>query len=155
MDIPDSKQFHMEALENLRSQMRSSQDRMSRDDQISAFLQRNGYQLADAEPLAQDASFRRYLRLTRGPRPAILMDAPPPEDIRPFVRGAFIFPDEAPRQSFTGFPRKVGADLPVCPDAGQAGRSAPTAGRTAPYLVCHGRYRHVNHYNRTEPRFSS
>ena len=38
------------------------------------------------EPLAQDASFRRYLRLTGGPRPAVLMDAPPPEDIRPFVR---------------------------------------------------------------------
>jgi aminoglycoside/choline kinase family phosphotransferase len=59
---------------------------MNRDTRISAFLGRNGYARAKAEPLAQDASFRRYLRLSRGPRPAILMDAPPPEDIRPFVR---------------------------------------------------------------------
>src|SRR5664279_2500988 len=58
---------------------------MTRDDRIAVFLARNGYQPADAEPLAQDASFRRYLRI-RGPRPAVLMDAPPPEDVRPFLR---------------------------------------------------------------------
>jgi len=59
---------------------------MSRDAQIKVFLDRHGYGSARAEPLAQDASFRRYLRLTGGPRPAVLMDAPPPEDLRPFVR---------------------------------------------------------------------
>jgi aminoglycoside/choline kinase family phosphotransferase len=59
---------------------------MSRDALIAAFLARHGYGDAGAEPLAQDASFRRYLRLTGGPRPAVLMDAPPPEDIRPFLR---------------------------------------------------------------------
>ena len=53
---------------------------------IAAFLARHGYGAARAEPLAQDASFRRYLRLSGGPRPAVLMDAPPPEDIRPFMR---------------------------------------------------------------------
>jgi aminoglycoside/choline kinase family phosphotransferase len=58
---------------------------MSRDSLIAAFLDRHGYGAARAEPLAQDASFRRYLRLTGGPCPAVLMDAPPPEDIRPFV----------------------------------------------------------------------
>jgi N-acetylmuramate 1-kinase len=58
---------------------------MSRDRLIAAFLTRHGYGGARAEPLAQDASFRRYLRLIGGPRPAVLMDAPPPEDIRPFV----------------------------------------------------------------------
>lgn len=58
---------------------------MTRDSLITAFLARNGFILADAEPLAQDASLRRYLRL-RVPRPAVLMDAPPPEDIRPFLR---------------------------------------------------------------------
>lgn len=52
---------------------------------IAAFLARNGASAADAEPLAQDASFRRYLRLHR-PRPAVLMDAPPPEDVRSFLR---------------------------------------------------------------------
>jgi hypothetical protein len=61
---------------------------MNRDELVSAFLERSGYAQAHAEPLAQDASFRRYLRLARGPRPAILMDAPPPEDVRPFVRVA-------------------------------------------------------------------
>ncbi len=58
---------------------------MSREKLIAAFLERHGYGAAHAEPLAQDASFRRYLRLTGGPRPVVLMDAPPPEDIRPFV----------------------------------------------------------------------
>jgi aminoglycoside/choline kinase family phosphotransferase len=58
---------------------------MNRDDLIAAFLARNGYSPSDAEPLAQDASFRRYLRI-RGDRPAILMDAPPPEDVGPFLR---------------------------------------------------------------------
>jgi aminoglycoside/choline kinase family phosphotransferase len=59
---------------------------MNRAGLIAAFLARHGYGATRAEPLAQDASFRRYLRLTGGPRPAILMDAPPPEDIRPFVQ---------------------------------------------------------------------
>jgi hypothetical protein len=58
---------------------------MTRDDLIAAFLARHGYPPADVEPLAQDASFRRYLRI-RGDRPAVLMDAPPPEDVAPFVR---------------------------------------------------------------------
>ena len=59
---------------------------MTRDTMIATFLSRHGYGEARAAPLAQDASFRRYLRLVGGPRPAMLMDAPPPEDIRPFVR---------------------------------------------------------------------
>jgi N-acetylmuramate 1-kinase len=59
---------------------------MSRERLIAAFLDRHGYAAARAEPLAQDASFRRYLRLIGGPRPAVLMDAPPPEDVGAFVR---------------------------------------------------------------------
>src|ERR1700761_4023184 len=58
---------------------------MSRDDLIAVFLARNGFAPSELEPLAQDASFRRYLRI-RGARPAVLMDAPPPEDVRPFLR---------------------------------------------------------------------
>jgi aminoglycoside/choline kinase family phosphotransferase len=49
---------------------------------IERFLAANGHALRDARPLAPDASFRRYLRLNG----AILMDAPPPEDTRPFLR---------------------------------------------------------------------
>ena len=59
---------------------------MSRDALIAEFLRRLGYGDAVVAPLAQDASFRRYLRITGGPRPAVLMDAPPPEDIAGFVR---------------------------------------------------------------------
>src|ERR1700735_4390954 len=59
---------------------------MSRAVLVTTFLIRHGYGSASVAPLAQDASFRRYLRLVGGPRPAVLMDAPPPEDIRPFVR---------------------------------------------------------------------
>ena len=41
---------------------------------------------ARIEPLAGDASFRRYFRVVHGDRTAVLMDAPPPqEDVRPFV----------------------------------------------------------------------
>jgi len=39
MDLPESKQFHLEALENLRSQLRSSQDRVSRDQSEKVYLQ--------------------------------------------------------------------------------------------------------------------
>ncbi len=59
---------------------------MTRERLIRAFLECHGYGAARAERLAQDASFRRYLRLIGGPRPAVLMDAPPPENIRPFLR---------------------------------------------------------------------
>lgn len=49
------------------------------------FLRAHGFGAARIEPLAADASFRRYARLHGGPRPALLMDAPPPqEDVRPF-----------------------------------------------------------------------
>jgi aminoglycoside/choline kinase family phosphotransferase len=58
---------------------------MNRDDLISLFLARNGFSAGHLEPLAQDASFRRYLRI-RGGTPAVLMDAPPPENVRPFLR---------------------------------------------------------------------
>lgn len=59
---------------------------MNRDQIIAAFLTAHGRDPACAVPLAQDASFRRYFRLTGGPRPAVLMDAPPPETVAPFLR---------------------------------------------------------------------
>ncbi len=53
--------------------------------QISAFLDAAGWGNAERLPLAGDASFRRYERLTLGSSRAVLMDAPPPqEDVRPF-----------------------------------------------------------------------
>ena len=58
---------------------------MSREDDISAFLAQAGFEATRAMPLAEDASFRRYLRLVGGPRPAVLMDAPPPEEVRSFL----------------------------------------------------------------------
>ncbi|MEK9672203.1 MAG: phosphotransferase [Rhodospirillaceae bacterium] len=53
---------------------------------IDAFLDRHGWAGAARAPLADDASFRSYIRLTDGDRRAVLMNAPPPkEDVRPFV----------------------------------------------------------------------
>lgn len=52
-----------------------------------AFLQRAGWGNAARSKLAGDASFRKYERLNRNGEPAVLMDAPPPqEDVRPFTR---------------------------------------------------------------------
>ncbi len=51
----------------------------------SDFLARSGWGDAEISPLAGDASFRRYFRVTSGDRCAVLMDAPPPEDSRPFL----------------------------------------------------------------------
>ena len=50
------------------------------------FLDRCGWGGARIEPLAGDASFRRYFRVHRDGERAVLMDAPPPhEDPRPFI----------------------------------------------------------------------
>lgn len=49
------------------------------------FLAAHGFGAAERRPLTADASFRTYTRLVGGPRPALLMDAPPPEDVRPFT----------------------------------------------------------------------
>ncbi|MET0360316.1 MAG: phosphotransferase [Sphingobium sp.] len=51
-----------------------------------AFLDSFGWGGAVVRPLAGDASFRRYFRVSLGDRRAVLMDAPPPhEDVRPFI----------------------------------------------------------------------
>jgi aminoglycoside/choline kinase family phosphotransferase len=52
-----------------------------------AFLRAAGFGAAQRAPLAGDASARRYERVTGGPAPAVLMDAPPEagEDVRPFA----------------------------------------------------------------------
>jgi len=56
---------------------------------LELFLRKAGWQDAAIEPLAGDASFRRYFRIRRGDETAMLMDAPPPnEDPAPFLRAA-------------------------------------------------------------------
>ncbi len=56
---------------------------------IDDFLSRAGWAESQIEPLAGDASFRRYFRIRRGEKTAMLMDAPPPnEDPQPFLRAA-------------------------------------------------------------------
>ena len=52
---------------------------------IEGFLAAAGWQAAQRRPITGDASFRRYERLTRQGESAILMDAPPPENVRPFL----------------------------------------------------------------------
>lgn len=59
---------------------------MTPPDAAPDFLARAGWAGARIEPLAGDASFRRYFRVFEGGRCAVLMDAPPPhEDPRPFI----------------------------------------------------------------------
>lgn len=54
--------------------------------EMHEFLARNGWGGALVEPLAGDASFRRYFRVSKDGERAVLMDAPPArEDVRPFV----------------------------------------------------------------------
>ncbi|MBV9930726.1 MAG: phosphotransferase [Alphaproteobacteria bacterium] len=54
-----------------------------------AFLAAHGWDGAEILPLAGDASFRRYFRVVKDGRSAVLMDAPPPEeDPRPFIAAA-------------------------------------------------------------------
>jgi succinoglycan biosynthesis transport protein ExoP len=48
MDVPESKQFHLEMLDNLRGQLRSSQDRVSRDQTEKIYLQS---MLANSNPI--------------------------------------------------------------------------------------------------------
>ncbi len=61
----------------------------NRTDHIAAFLADAGWGAARRRPLAGDASFRRYERLSLGERNAVLMDAPPPEeDVNAFHRVA-------------------------------------------------------------------
>ena len=53
--------------------------------EIIRFLDTIGWSAAARAPLAGDASFRRYERLHHNGGTAVLMDAPPPEDITSFV----------------------------------------------------------------------
>ncbi len=58
-----------------------------REAAIEQFLSAGAWKGAQRRPFAHDASFRRYFRLAGGPKPALLMDAPPPqEDVRPWCR---------------------------------------------------------------------
>ncbi len=59
----------------------------NRESVIAEFLRKHAWHDAARGRLAGDASFRKYDRLNGARGPAVLMDAPPPqEDVRPFVR---------------------------------------------------------------------
>ena len=61
----------------------------TRDRARRTFLAGTDWRDARMTALSGDASFRRYFRLAGGPYPALLMDAPPPqEEVAPFVRVA-------------------------------------------------------------------
>ena len=62
---------------------------IARDILRNTFLASSSFAGAELEALPADASFRCYFRLHGTDRPALLMDAPPPqEDIRPFIKVA-------------------------------------------------------------------
>lgn len=56
-----------------------------RSERIDNFLKRSGWADATREALAGDASSRHYFRLRRATETAILMDAPPPENVGIFA----------------------------------------------------------------------
>src|SRR5690606_8509195 len=59
----------------------------SRAAERDAFVAAQGLARAPIAVLADDASFRRYYRLSPPSGSLVLMDAPPPnEDVRPFAR---------------------------------------------------------------------
>ncbi len=63
-----------------------SDDPEARAETVARFLAETGFGGARLDWLAADASFRRYGRLTGGPAPALVMDAPPGrEDVRPWL----------------------------------------------------------------------
>ena len=58
-------------------------------DGLEAFLNSTGWSGSAVSPLPGDASFRRYFRITRDDKSAMLMHAPPPsENPVPFLRAA-------------------------------------------------------------------
>lgn len=57
-----------------------------RSESIRHFIARHGWFAASVTALPVDASARRYFRLRRGDTSALLMDAPPPEDVETYVR---------------------------------------------------------------------
>lgn len=80
---------------------------IGRAEEIAAFLARAGWAAARRQPLAGDASARRYERLWRDGCSAILMDAPPGGDTGRFVEVA----DWLRAQGFSA-PRLLAADAP-------------------------------------------
>ncbi len=71
-----------------------------------SFLAAHGWRGARIEPLAGDASFRRYFRVIEDGRSAVLMDAPPEhEDVGPFLKVA----DHLLRHGFRA-PRAIARD---------------------------------------------
>ena len=59
---------------------------MDREAAKHTFLAESGFCAATHDPLPVDCSFRSYVRLHGGPRPALLMNSPPGlEPMRPFV----------------------------------------------------------------------
>jgi aminoglycoside/choline kinase family phosphotransferase len=100
-------------------------------DTAERFLAGHGWGGAAILPLAGDASFRRYFRVVRGDRQAVLMDAPPPqEDPRPFIAIA----DYLTQHGFAA-PRILASDLEaglvLLEDLGSARMAETIAGNGA------------------------
>ncbi len=77
--------------------------------QIKAFLAATDYRDAELHPLAGDASFRRYIRIGRPGKSAMLMDAPPDkENVRSYVAIA----DYLVKRGYSA-PAVIARDLPA------------------------------------------
>ncbi len=76
---------------------------------MDAFLDRSGWGQADRNPLAGDASTRRYIRLVDGDRSAMLMDAPAAAEAPLCPPGAS--PEERAELGYNATARLAGSNL--------------------------------------------
>lgn len=79
-----------------------------REDEIRSFLKESGWGQAERKPLAGDASTRRYERLRRNGRTAMLMDQPQSAETPPAPAGAT--PDQRRALGYNAVARLAGAD---------------------------------------------
>src|SRR3984893_8407992 len=84
--MPDSSQRGFAAETPLHIPAAAAPSDPPRMREMAAFLDTCGWGGVVPTPLAGDASFRRYHRLQRNGRRAVLMDAPPPhENVTPYI----------------------------------------------------------------------
>jgi N-acetylmuramate 1-kinase len=85
--MPDLDTSKADGLIGLNGAISAAPNRLgaSRQAALAAFLGDCGWDGCTPVPLASDASFRTYYRIRNGRRRGVVMDAPPPEDVAPFV----------------------------------------------------------------------
>ena len=100
-----------------------------REEAVGAFLRKTGWGYASRQPLPGDASTRRYVRLVRGDKTAMLMDQPQNAETPTASAGAT--PEERRALGYNAVARLAGAD---CARFVAAANFLRSAGLTAPEI---------------------